>query len=288
MRHPILSTLIVVALGAAGHGFAAGKVDPAPVVAAEHAFAADALVMGVEASFNKNATPDAIVISAGKAMKVGEVYDPKTKPAPADPPLAWWPTFAGIASSGDLGFTTGPVEVGGKRSGHYFTVWKKQADGTWKWIYDGGVGATATDEAPASASAKYLPLSTAKPRYPEGAFAAVRAEEAKLAARAKVDQKAAMLTVLADDGRVHVPQLPPAKDRAAFATVLASYPMSVDLGAPVGGEVSKAGDLAYTYGEVKWAPATGPRSGWYVHVWQNRKEGWRLVYSQILPTRVAA
>jgi ketosteroid isomerase-like protein len=288
MRHPMLSALIVAVLGAAGHAFAAAQLDPAPVVAAEHAFAADALAMGVEASFNKNATPDAIVISAGKAMKVGQVYDPKARPAPANPALAWWPTFAGIARSGDLGFTTGPIEVGGKRGGHYFTVWKKQADGSWKWIYDGGVGAVATDEPPASAPARYLPLSTARPRYPEGAMAAVKVEEAKLAARAKVDQKAAFLTVLADDGRLHVPQQPPAKYRAAFATVLATYPMTMDLAAPVGGDISKAGDLAYTYGEARWAPVGGPRTGWYVHVWQNRKEGWRLVYSQILPTRGTA
>lgn len=77
--------------------------DAAPVVAAERAFAADAPSMGIAGSFNKWATLDAIIIAGGRAQRVGEAYP--DGPRPADEPLLeWWPNFAGVAQSGELGF----------------------------------------------------------------------------------------------------------------------------------------------------------------------------------------
>lgn len=57
--------------------------------------------------------------------------------------LSWQPTNAEVASSGDLGYTTGTYELkmqpGGALvddHGKYTTVWKKQADGQWKVVVD--------------------------------------------------------------------------------------------------------------------------------------------------------
>ena len=60
--------------------------------------------------------------------------------------IAWEPTEADIAKSGDLGYTIGRFEstaVGpdgqqSRRTGTYVTIWKKQADGTWKVAVDIG------------------------------------------------------------------------------------------------------------------------------------------------------
>jgi len=67
-------------------------------------------------------------------------------PSDKKPLLAWQPSFAGMAESGDMGFTTGPWEFKGdvkdeKPSGygHFMTVWKKQADGSWKFVVDLGI-----------------------------------------------------------------------------------------------------------------------------------------------------
>jgi ketosteroid isomerase-like protein len=72
--------------------------------------------------------------------------------APADTfPLAtlltWQPVFADISSSGEFGFTTGPLLITDQtpqkrpaRHGMYFSVWKKQSDGSWKVAIDMGVG----------------------------------------------------------------------------------------------------------------------------------------------------
>lgn len=62
------------------------------------------------------------------------------------PTLAWAPTKGEVIGAGDLGYTTGrsvfrTKGADGKtteRLGQYVTVWKKQADGSWKVIYDTG------------------------------------------------------------------------------------------------------------------------------------------------------
>jgi ketosteroid isomerase-like protein len=58
--------------------------------------------------------------------------------------LAWHPNKAGVARSGELGYTSGKYKVSFKDAtgktisdnGKYLMVWKKQADGAWKVLFD--------------------------------------------------------------------------------------------------------------------------------------------------------
>jgi ketosteroid isomerase-like protein len=57
--------------------------------------------------------------------------------------IRWQPLDATISSSGDLGYTIGAYEIvrsgenaGVVATGKYVTIWKKQADGSWKVIFD--------------------------------------------------------------------------------------------------------------------------------------------------------
>jgi len=58
--------------------------------------------------------------------------------------LVWHPDKAGVARSGDLGYTSGTYlwsfkDASGKPAsdrGKYLTVWKKQGDGSWKVFFD--------------------------------------------------------------------------------------------------------------------------------------------------------
>lgn len=56
--------------------------------------------------------------------------------------LEWYPTKVDVSKSADLGFTFGNwilTKVNGdKKYGVYYTVWKKQKDNSWKFIFDGG------------------------------------------------------------------------------------------------------------------------------------------------------
>lgn len=59
--------------------------------------------------------------------------------------LTWHPTTADVSASGDLGYTVGRWEIrrdAGRQehvtTGSYVTLWKRQADGSWKVVLDTG------------------------------------------------------------------------------------------------------------------------------------------------------
>lgn len=268
--------------------------NAAPIVAAERAFAADAPSMGIAGSFNKWSVPEAIVIGGGQAQRIGEAYP--DGPRPADEPLLeWWPNFAGIARSGDLGFTTGGVAVNGRRTGHYFTVWKKQPDGSWRWVYDGGSGASAadvpgpeTDPVILTVGPQLLQVVTSMdrpppPMAPDWAMTQVREQEAALARAAVTDQKAAHLAAMADNGRLYVAPRPPAIGRDAFAEALDGWPATFRFGPTEGGGQSQYGDLVWTYGPAAWTRDGQERTGHYVRLWQRQEGGFRIILAQLIP-----
>jgi ketosteroid isomerase-like protein len=53
--------------------------------------------------------------------------------------LKWTLSGAAVASSGDLGYTYGLIEISGSQNptgGHYIRIWKKQEDGLWKILIE--------------------------------------------------------------------------------------------------------------------------------------------------------
>jgi ketosteroid isomerase-like protein len=56
--------------------------------------------------------------------------------------IRWKPLRADVSESGDLGYTWGVAESGPTKEGPfkaygiYVTIWKRQADGKWKFVYD--------------------------------------------------------------------------------------------------------------------------------------------------------
>ena len=60
---------------------------------------------------------------------------------PGSKSLSWVPYRAEASASGELGYTLGNWKLTTSDTtyyGHYFTIWKKHEDGTWKWAVDGG------------------------------------------------------------------------------------------------------------------------------------------------------
>jgi ketosteroid isomerase-like protein len=278
LRHLLLAAAIVVAPLPL---LAASKAaDPAPVIAAERAFAARAAVVGIGPSFLENMTDDAIVFDPDPVnAKTAYAAQPAGKtPKEGGPLLAWWPNWAGIARSGDLGFTTGPAEVNGKRTVHYFTVWQKQADGGWKWVYDGGADSDASRAAGPDAPVEAMRPGDASPLSSEAAMGQVKGAEAVLASRARTDAAGAYKGLLVAEARMQGSSLAPATTPDAVAKELATRAKGIDF-SPLGGGASKAGDLAWTYGDARW---TGGR-GHYVRIWQRRGGAWKIVFDQILP-----
>ena len=256
---------------------------PAPdaVVAAERAFAAMARDKGIAAAFHAFAAEDGIVFSPDP-VRAKPLFE---TPQPDEPSLVWWPIFAGIAASGDLGFTTGPFRLSGARGtqhGHFFTVWQRQADGTWRWVVDHGPPTReASPHGPETAVTVLAPAQPASGRA-VGQWEAVAAADEALAARLAADAPAALSSVLLDEGRLLRVGPQPAVGRAAFEQALAAGPKRI-AARHTGGGISKAGDLAWTYGGAAWNAGEGQRRGHYIRMWQRRPEGWRIAVDALIP-----
>ena len=109
--------------------------EPQTAIDAERAFAADAQKLGQWTAFRKYAADDAVMFVPNKVNAQAFLKELK------DPPTAvfWWPGKSFVSCDGNYAVNTGPwVRQWGKAVGYFTTVWQKQTDGSWKWIYDGG------------------------------------------------------------------------------------------------------------------------------------------------------
>ncbi len=176
--------------------------------------------------------------------------------------------WAEMAKSGDPGSATGPCALAGRGRGPQFTVWNKQMNGDWNWLFeDGGL----------------RPVTGLPPMDSGEALAQVLAVEEALAAVAVTDLKSGFLTVYADDGRMRGAVQSAAQDGDPAEAEMATRPAAARL-TTLGGEASQAGDLVWTYGVMDWSGIGGETKGHYVRVWQRRAEGWRIVFDDLLLT----
>jgi ketosteroid isomerase-like protein len=118
-----------------------------PIRAADVAFAREAERLGAGEAFGRYAAPDAQMFSAAGEFITGpQAISASFGPAVANSSFTWQPVYGEISSSGDLGFTVGNAVVTLERQdgaavvrySKYLTVWKRQQDGTWKYVVDGG------------------------------------------------------------------------------------------------------------------------------------------------------
>lgn len=60
---------------------------------------------------------------------------------PGTKTISWKPFRVEAAMSGELGYSLGDwvfATIDTTYYGNYYTIWKKQEDGKWKWVADGG------------------------------------------------------------------------------------------------------------------------------------------------------
>lgn len=114
-------------------------------------FAKLASEIGVRAAFDYYMADDARIYAAGIEPRVGRASIISLFPQNDKGTLEWEPYYSDIAASGDLGYTLGKykathIDESGKSSisyGNYVTVWKKQSDGEWKFVFDTGHKSTS-------------------------------------------------------------------------------------------------------------------------------------------------
>ena len=126
-----------------GNSAAAG--DAASIIRADSEFAESSSLLGPATAFADAVAPDGVVF-AGPQVLVGpraihDYYEQQRGTS-----IIWHPTYAVAAGSRDLGFSIGesvvtsrgPSGAAVQRFGKYLTVWRRQPNGEWKFVVDGG------------------------------------------------------------------------------------------------------------------------------------------------------
>jgi len=281
-RSPV-AVIAALALGGCAHAGVQAPVSAEPVTAAERAFAARGQEVSVKQAFAEFAAPDGVLMTpqgpqnAHRQISGWPDRDDKGF-------IKWWPIYAGIAASGDLGFTTGPATYadGARGYTHFFTVWKKQPDGSWKWLIDMGARAPNASPFGPDTPVEVSPLSPVAPTEASAAWASLQAAEAELARASGEDHAAAYRARMAPEGRVNGFEGHPAVGREAVAAALARRPARIAMTSS-GGGVSAAGDLGWTHGRARWSEAGAEKSGGYMRVWRRRPAGWVVLADLVTP-----
>lgn len=120
----------------------------AGVFAADSAFADLGYRMGSAFAFSNTVAPDGVVFANPQIVIGPRAVEEFLTSRVAESSLTWHPVFAAVAGSRDLGYTIGeytvtargPTGAAVQRFGKYLTVWKRQSNGTWKFVVDGGNG----------------------------------------------------------------------------------------------------------------------------------------------------
>jgi ketosteroid isomerase-like protein len=252
-------------------------VTAAPVIGAERAFAARAHEAGWIPAFCEFSASDSQLV--GRLGLINAHERMCGLPDDGERNLYWAPSFAGISSSGDLGFTTGPASYDATRTPaiQYFTVWRRQADGTWKWIYDGGPGQV---QGPGPYLGDGAEVPTLPPVVGVGSAGAAMAQVNSIEASAS--NPAALRRYLAPGAHVY---------RTARARAYGGPEAEANLIQPSADvsyvhrrtEASSGGDLVFTLGEAHWTLNGEAHQGFYARIWQYNASGWRIVYDQLAP-----
>lgn len=102
---------------------------------------------GFHAALKAYAASDATKLVEGRMPIIGSDSLAKVLDARPDTGIVvtWVARHADIAASGDIGYTWGDwvlrskhPKAGDTAYGNFYTIWKKQSDGSWKWVLDGG------------------------------------------------------------------------------------------------------------------------------------------------------
>jgi ketosteroid isomerase-like protein len=272
MRSFLISTALLAGCATTP---AQAPVTPAPVIGAERAFAARAGEIGWIPAFCEYSAADSQLV--GRAGLANAHERMCALPDDGGRDLYWGPAFAGIARSGDLGFTTGPASFDAAHTPtvQYFTVWRRQPDGSWKWIFDGGPGPVASP-GPFSDDVVALPVVS------NGVGSAELAVQQVTALEAGAANTGALASYLAPDAHVYRRDQSRAYGGASAQAALLTPSAQVSTHL-VRAEGSAAGDMVFTLGEARWQDEAGPKQGFFTRIWQHRAGGWRIVYDQLIP-----
>ena len=236
----------------------------------ERAFAQAATVKGVRDAFLEFFADDALALVPAPTS-----YKERLRARPSVPfsenELRWEPRLGDVAASGELGWLTGPStfinhkDKQPPRHGNYLSVWKKQADGSWKVLLD--VGSQSPTPVPFAPGFHRFAVPTRYTGKTTKADATATLEAADRRANAGDPP-------LADGARIHRDGMPAVVGReAALAWLGRAGPTARTTGRA---ESAASGDVGYTFGTYE-TPGDPAARGSYIRVWSRDAAGRWLV-----------
>lgn len=264
------------------------------VVDAERAFARTSAEKGTRSAFLAFIAEEGILFRPTAVNGKKWLLEHPSPPSQKRPLLAWQPAFADIAIAGDMGFTFGPWEFKEDVKdakpvayGHFATVWKKQADGSWKFVIDHGISHPQPQAAttPWQLPSKYEQKSWKPAKFDLEAARTVlmsRDREFSNASAAQGIAKAFSAYAMQEVRLFRNDSYPFAGRAAALEVLSAKTPANhVLTWQPLAGDVSVSDDLGYTYGRYTLTSSEDPKNiaerGNYVRFWKKHNGSWDVI-----------
>ena len=255
------------------------------LAASELAFARHSVEHGMRAAFLEYFADDGVNFAPDPGNTKTRF---RARPEAIEPfVLDWHPAIAAVAGAGDLGFTTGPYTIAGRApaarepgQGMFFSIWRRQPDGGWRVIVDGGVPTRAPVPDAAFGDDPRPLASVAEAPSPDGQKFLFELEVRPLFGDPPLGNRYAAL--LADEARLVIGPTPPALGRDAIVAQLAERRLKFRWETMAAG-ISRSNDLAYSYGRLHLLEPDAQSAGHYVHVWMRDRSGhWRIVAELML------
>jgi hypothetical protein len=283
----LAAALLVVPPGEVGRPQADDPVAIQRMVATERAFAAAAREIGARDSFLTFFADDAVAIVRGAAGQPTSLVRAKAPLAarplqtlPLQSELLWEPFTGQVSGDGSLGWLTGGYAVLSSTSrdllgqGAYFSVWRRQSNGTWRVWLDEGIALPDVwrDASPFRAA----------PDPDAGGTGS--ASDTLAIAESRVGAGGdAWRASLGADVRLHRDGVMPVLGREAAAVWARSAWRTVRYDV-LQSAVAASDDLAVAIGSYQATSGAGAETGSWVRVWKRDVTGrWRIVFETSTP-----
>jgi ketosteroid isomerase-like protein len=122
----------------------AGPEDKQKMIEADKAFSAMSVEKGMKNAFLEYIDSNGVLLKPNRYPIIGaDAIDYLIQMDDSSYTLEWQPKFGAVAASGELGYTYGLYALKPKAKdttiyGTYISIWKKQSDGSWKFVLDSG------------------------------------------------------------------------------------------------------------------------------------------------------
>lgn len=258
------------------------------MVKTEYEFAARALQVGSRNAFLEFIADDGILFRPTPVNGKDFLLKQNSRPGF----LIWYPSFAFISQSGDLGCTTGPAEF--KRNldsssiwyGNFCTVWQLQKDGKWKFLIDRGISNNKPEEEikkinynPNSITNLSTELKEDNSDYKDLIFNIDKKFNDELNSNRSVEVYSKNVS---EESRLlregEQPIIGKTKILEYVSNISGIYSTKI-----IDGVISRSKDFGYVYGTVNFSGNNKTEKFNYIRMWKNESGNWKIIIELFSP-----